>query len=182
MSTRFSHLSREPKKFNLDLTPFLESEFFETDNHGWWYFFYTDNHSEEYLIPTMVVVLNYLANNEFKKDKYYSDYNYEHFRSACLSYIESFYDHRDFEELWFFKNKYEIDDSMYLFDDNDNIIDFKIYVKNENIKKSLINLFIFLYEYWIKEYSLDKKKDLKLSKKQKIKDFLENFIVMKNIK
>lgn len=180
MSTWFSHLSSDPTKFGLDLTPFLEKEYMDDPNSPEGYLYYlTDNHSQEYLIPTMVVVLSYMANNKFTVDTNWRDYNYEHFWNSCLSYVDTFYKHNELRDLTFFRHKYKIVDSLYLFNKNDIITDFKIFVAWKEEKQALVELFIALYEYGIAIYKLDNIKEVTLSSSETIEAFLNKFIAIK---
>lgn len=175
MSTRFSHLTRDPFKFWLDLSSFLDFEFYNDDNWNQHKFF-TDNHEREFLIPTMVIILNYLSSHELEKD-ISDDYNYEHFTSSCLSYIEYINDIFEMSQLNFFIEKNEILDNKFIFDEDWKIIDFKIFVENENVKNNLIELFLKIYEYWKKQYS-NKFKNINLVSNDKLKLFLNKFIVV----
>jgi len=196
MSTRFSHLSRNPLLFWIDLTKTLESETLIDEEGNELNTYYTDNHSDEYLYPTFSFIIKNLALNYNNLVNVTDSWEniLEHFDSACFSYIkkEAVSNFLNFE----FQNNDEIDYMTVINKDNK----FKMIVKSITDKNDLIDLYLkafklgiylssnsvlpFLISYKPKKYTFLLKEELEteefkkklLKENKKIESFLNKLI------
>lgn len=145
MSTWFSHLSRDPNLFGIDLTNTLENDSIYDENGELQYSFCTDNYSAEFLYPTFARVLKDLS-VKFENLQNVEDNHeniLEHFDSACLSYITP--DSINRTGLFFIKNEKEIDSFPNINKNNE----FHIIVETQEDKDSIIDLYFKAYLVWL---------------------------------
>lgn len=182
MSTWFSHLSSEPELFGLDLRPYLEEKFADEENFE--YPYYTDSHDDYILYPVGSAVLVHLAiyysDCKVIKERKYRvwDDAFSHFHSSCLSYFYNEDSHpTNFDYSWL---NY---DSDFVEDRVDDYNEFHLYVKNENQKVALVNLFLNVVKEWVKYTSYRKELTSKMLKGMTeeealltVEEFLNNLI------